>query len=191
MEVATHFSALAGRDLPFVEYAWEFCGLATMSVLDNTTLNSLFWIGANYNRPVVLPDTTGLSWREGILRCLESVRPQFRTSPPAALHSSPMASLFNVVDIMDMALPPEFSAPILSPSSPTSPLVPSSPPESPMSPLVPSNPPVPAPPERPPGPAPPELSWACSTLISPKKILPKLPASPWLPELPDPPWRPS
>ncbi|KAL0163850.1 hypothetical protein M9458_039603, partial [Cirrhinus mrigala] len=47
-------------DFPFVEYAWE-------SGLDNTTINSLFWIGANYYRPVDLPDTTGLSWREGIL----------------------------------------------------------------------------------------------------------------------------
>ncbi|KAL0159579.1 hypothetical protein M9458_043304, partial [Cirrhinus mrigala] len=51
--------------------------------LDNATINSLFWIGANYSRPVDLPDTTGLSWREGIHRCLESVRPQSRTSPLA------------------------------------------------------------------------------------------------------------
>ncbi|KAL0153336.1 hypothetical protein M9458_051374, partial [Cirrhinus mrigala] len=30
--------------------------------------------------------TTELSWREGILRCLESVQPQSRTSPPANPH---------------------------------------------------------------------------------------------------------
>ncbi|KAL0182047.1 hypothetical protein M9458_021422, partial [Cirrhinus mrigala] len=48
------------------------------SGLDDATINSLFWIGANYYRPVDLPDTTGLSWREGILQCLESP-----TSPPA------------------------------------------------------------------------------------------------------------
>ncbi|KAI2660142.1 Cytochrome c biogenesis protein CcsA [Labeo rohita] len=77
MEVA----ALARRDLPFVEYAWEFCGLAMRSGLDDATINSLFWIGANYYCPVDLPETTGLSWREGILRCLESVQLQFRTSP--------------------------------------------------------------------------------------------------------------
>ncbi|KAL0173806.1 hypothetical protein M9458_029774, partial [Cirrhinus mrigala] len=70
MEVAACFSALARRDLPFVEYAREFCGLATMLVLDDATLNSLFWIGANYYHSVDLPDTTGLSWREGILQCL-------------------------------------------------------------------------------------------------------------------------
>ncbi|KAI2658485.1 Opioid growth factor receptor [Labeo rohita] len=77
------------RDLPFSEYAREFCGLAMMSGLDDSTINSLFWIGANYSRPVDLPDTTGLSWREGILRCLESVRPQSRTSPPAEQHPEP------------------------------------------------------------------------------------------------------
>ncbi|KAL0186331.1 hypothetical protein M9458_018001, partial [Cirrhinus mrigala] len=83
MEIAARFSTLARRDLPFVEYAWEFCGLAMMSGRDDATINSLFWIEANYYRPVDLPDTTGLSWREGILRCLESVRPQSRTSPLA------------------------------------------------------------------------------------------------------------
>ncbi|KAI2662474.1 Zinc metalloprotease ZmpB [Labeo rohita] len=92
MEVATHFSALAHRDLPFVEYAREFCGLAMMSGLDDATINSLFWIEANYNRPVDLPDTTRLSWREGILRCLESVRPQSRTSPSAVPKSRPPAT---------------------------------------------------------------------------------------------------
>ncbi|KAL0188679.1 hypothetical protein M9458_015778, partial [Cirrhinus mrigala] len=85
MEVVARFSTLARRDLPFVEYAREFCPgrLAMMSGLDDATINSLFWIGANYSRPVDLPDTTGLSWREGILQCLERVRPQSRTSPPA------------------------------------------------------------------------------------------------------------
>ncbi|KAL0195201.1 hypothetical protein M9458_008773, partial [Cirrhinus mrigala] len=38
------------RDLPFVDYAWE-------SGLDDATINSLFWTGANYYRPVDLPDT--------------------------------------------------------------------------------------------------------------------------------------
>ncbi|KAI2654752.1 Acetyl-coenzyme A carboxylase carboxyl transferase subunit beta [Labeo rohita] len=82
MEVAVCFSTLACRDLPFVEFAREFCGLAMMSGLDDATINSLFWIGANYSSPVDLPDTTGLSWREGILRCLERVWLQSRTSPP-------------------------------------------------------------------------------------------------------------
>ncbi len=51
--------------------------------------SSLFWIGANYYQPVDLPDTTGLCWREAIIRCLESIYPLSRTpqdpepSPPS------------------------------------------------------------------------------------------------------------
>ncbi len=82
METAVRFSALA-RDLPLVEYAWEFCRFA-VHTLDDATLNFLFWIGTNYYRPVDLPETTGLSWREGILRCLECVQPRSRTSPPSS-----------------------------------------------------------------------------------------------------------
>ncbi|KAL0162611.1 hypothetical protein M9458_042007, partial [Cirrhinus mrigala] len=44
------------------------------------TLNSLFWIGANYHRPIDLPDTTGLCWREAIIWCLENVWPRSRTT---------------------------------------------------------------------------------------------------------------
>ncbi len=92
MEIAARFSALARRDLPFLEYAREFCELAMITALDDATLNSLFWIGANYYRPVDLPDNTGLSWREGILRCLESVQPRSRTSPPSSSSAVPQSS---------------------------------------------------------------------------------------------------
>ncbi|KAL1273032.1 hypothetical protein QQF64_028894 [Cirrhinus molitorella] len=40
--------------MEYVEYAREFCGLALITALDDATLNSLFWIGANYHRPVDL-----------------------------------------------------------------------------------------------------------------------------------------
>ncbi|KAL0198165.1 hypothetical protein M9458_006705, partial [Cirrhinus mrigala] len=66
------------RDLPFVE-------LAMMSGLNDATINSLFWIGATYNHPVDLLDTTGLSWREGIPM---NVRPQSRTVDRSAQHPS-------------------------------------------------------------------------------------------------------
>ncbi|KAL0173905.1 hypothetical protein M9458_029873, partial [Cirrhinus mrigala] len=105
------------------------------------------------------------------------------SSPPAALRSSPpalpMASQSYIVDIMDMALPLEFTATILS----------LTPPES-------STPPVPAPPERPPRP------WGghipVAIVVGPKVKAteavqpwpPELSAPPWLPELPDPPWPP-
>ncbi|KAL0151521.1 hypothetical protein M9458_053173 [Cirrhinus mrigala] len=68
METISSFAALARKDLPFVEHAQEFCSLAEATVLDDDTINSLFWIGPHYHRPVDLPDTSGLSWREGILR---------------------------------------------------------------------------------------------------------------------------
>ncbi len=82
MEVAACIFALSHRDLPFYEYAGEFCRLAVGTALDDAAINHLFWLGANYHRPVDLPDTTGLSWREGIFQCLGSVRA--RTSPSSA-----------------------------------------------------------------------------------------------------------
>ncbi len=48
---------------------------------DDAALNSLFWIWANDHRTVDLPDTTGLSWRKAIIRCLESVYPRSRAQP--------------------------------------------------------------------------------------------------------------
>ncbi|KAL0151375.1 hypothetical protein M9458_053369, partial [Cirrhinus mrigala] len=131
-----------------------------------------------------------------------------RSSPPASC----VASLINHEDIMDLALPMGFEAPILSPSpasllvlssqperppdpAPPEPAPSEHPPERPPEPAPPEHPPVPEPPERPPEPAPaerpppepapaesptpehppvpapPDLSQACRTLISPKKIL--------------------
>ncbi len=74
----------ACSDLQLEEFAREFSRLAVWTGLNDAALNSLSWIGANYHRPVDLPDITGLSWRQGILWCLESVQPRSKTSPPAA-----------------------------------------------------------------------------------------------------------
>ncbi|XP_042570873.1 uncharacterized protein LOC122135491 [Cyprinus carpio] len=46
-----------------------------------TMLCSMFWIRANYYRPVDLPDNNGLSWREAIIQCLESVYVRSRGQP--------------------------------------------------------------------------------------------------------------
>ncbi len=79
----------------------EFCGLAKAKALDDATILSLFWHGANSHRPVDLPETTGLSWREGIFRCLESVLTRAGTSLlssvahsslPSAVNSSPLSA---------------------------------------------------------------------------------------------------
>ncbi len=83
MDAASRFAALARKGLPFYEYAGEFCKLAVATAWDDTTLNRLFWFGANHQRPMDLPDTTGLSWREGVFQCLGSVRARARTSLPS------------------------------------------------------------------------------------------------------------
>ncbi len=79
MESTAQFAALAHRDL-FYEYAGEFFGDAAATAWDDTTLNSLFWLGANCHHPVDLPDTTGLSLREGVFRCLGSVHRKLHNS---------------------------------------------------------------------------------------------------------------
>ncbi len=42
------FAVLARRELPFYEYARKFCKLAAVTMVDDATLNQLFWLGANY-----------------------------------------------------------------------------------------------------------------------------------------------
>ncbi len=90
VEVAAQIIAPARLDLPLIEYSWEFCRIAKAIAFDDATILSLFWHGANLHRLVDLPDTTGLKWREGILRCLESFLPWARASPPAIVRSSHM-----------------------------------------------------------------------------------------------------
>ncbi len=74
MEFAACAFALSRRNLPFVEFAGEFCGLAAVSELHDAAILLLFQLGANYQRPMDLPDTTGMCWREGIYQCPTRVR---------------------------------------------------------------------------------------------------------------------
>ncbi len=110
MEFAAGVLALIRRDLPFVEYTAEFCGLAAVSKLHDATILHLFRLGACYHHPIDLPDTTGLSWREGIYRCLGSFRSRVETSP-----------------LLSPLVPPSsYSSPLVPSNSSVSPLVPSS-----------------------------------------------------------------
>ncbi len=127
MEATTLFTALARLDLPFYEYAGEFCKLAAATAWDDTTLNKLFLLWANCHRPVDLPDTTGLSWREAVFRCLGSVRARARTSPPSS--AAP-------------ASPPPFAAPCSPPPSVASSIPPSAGNSTPPSMAIPSRPSV-------------------------------------------------
>ncbi len=137
---------LAHIDLPFYVYAKEFCKLAMATTEDYATINQLFWLGANYNRPVDLQDTTGLNSREGVFWCLGSVRSGARISPPPfAAHASPPA-----VHVARL--------PVEAPSKPESahlehPQVFAFP-EHPQVSALPERPPKPAPRQRPPEPTP-------------------------------------
>ncbi len=43
---------LARQDLPLLEYTVEFSQLDVLTAFNNAALNSLFWIGENYHRPI-------------------------------------------------------------------------------------------------------------------------------------------
>ncbi len=88
------------RDLPFVEYAWEFCGLAVYTAFDDTTLNSVLDRGqlpsphgpSRHHRtelegrdPLVSGECPALS--RTIPPSRPSAKPQ--SSLSAAAHSSP------------------------------------------------------------------------------------------------------
>ncbi len=96
-------SPLAGGISPSWSFAGEFCKLAAVTELHDAAILHLFRLGANYQRPMDLPDTTGLCWREGIYRCLGSYRSRVETSPrvsplarPAHLRLRWSAQLFFV-----------------------------------------------------------------------------------------------
>ncbi|KAL0152317.1 hypothetical protein M9458_052040 [Cirrhinus mrigala] len=67
----------------------ELCSLAMATALDDATVNSLFWIGANYYHPVDLADTTGLNWREEILWCQETHQPTQSLANPEPSQPTP------------------------------------------------------------------------------------------------------
>lgn len=75
MDYATKCTALACRSLHLLDFSVENHHAITCSN-DDETLKSVIWIGANYHKPVELPDTTGLDWMEAVIRCLESIYPR-------------------------------------------------------------------------------------------------------------------
>ncbi len=199
MDASSRFTALARQGLPFYEYAGEFCKLNAATAWDDATLNKLFWLGANHHRPVDLPDTTGLSWREGVFRCLASVRARARTSPPLfAAPASPPPFAPHASPPPSAALPlphtPPFAAkaglPAVSMASPPAVSM-ASPPAVPVASLPVAAPfrPVPAPRQRPPEPAPrqrpPEPApQQCPPVPAPWMRL-AVPAPPERPQVPD------
>ncbi len=119
METAACVIALARResfhkDLPFMENLWEFCGLTMATAFDDATILSLFWHRANYHRPVDLPDTTGLSWRE-----LSHCRPRLLQpcSHPGKLMLLSVAPPSPPPSVAQKYLPLLFAAPSSSPAA--------------------------------------------------------------------------
>ncbi len=190
MEFAACAFALSRRNLPFVEFAGEFCGLAAVSELHDAAILHLFRLWANYQRTMDLPDTTGLCWREGIYRCLGSYRSRVETSPrvsPLAPPSSSSSPL--VLPSSSSLVPPSSSSSLLVPERHREPALPERPPvPAPrLRPPVPAprqRPPVPAPRQRPPVAAPRKLTHASPLVPSGSPSFPLVPSSSTLPERP-------
>ncbi|CAM4732978.1 unnamed protein product [Leuciscus chuanchicus] len=73
---------------PQMDYAARFTAVSH----ENTNFLSftgIFRIGANYHYPVDLPDTSGLNYKEAIIRCLESVWSRSKTQPDPEPTSTP------------------------------------------------------------------------------------------------------
>lgn len=70
------FSTVAQITHNFLDFTECFCCLAVTCPYDDETLKSLFWIGANFHHAVQLPDNTALTWKEVIIRYLESILTQ-------------------------------------------------------------------------------------------------------------------
>ncbi len=92
MEFAACVLALSRRNLSFVEFAGEFCGLAAVTEMHDAAILHLFRLGASYHHPMDLPDTTGLCWREGIYRCLGSFWSRVGTSSSSSPRAPPSSS---------------------------------------------------------------------------------------------------
>ncbi|ROL48488.1 hypothetical protein DPX16_2195 [Anabarilius grahami] len=99
------FITVAQESHDFFHFALNFCVLARQTSLEDETIKDLFWIGANLYHATHLPDTTGLSWREAVFWCLESVRSRFRTRPDPEPSPSP-PRLTTPVPPADWKLPP-------------------------------------------------------------------------------------
>ncbi|ROI15644.1 hypothetical protein DPX16_20182 [Anabarilius grahami] len=62
-----------------------------LSELEDEELRKMYWIGASYYGPSELPDTTGLNWKEAMLKCVEFKRPRSRTLPNPVPNQRPTA----------------------------------------------------------------------------------------------------
>ncbi len=153
---ATIFFFQNGRDLD--DYVREYVDKCHLATFDDLTLIEEFWCGLEDDIHFVMP-RADLCWslRNYINFALWIARSAFSVdeaeTSPVSSHVdelTPVSAPVCISDLLDMALPPEFSVPTLTPesiqrrfpSSSKSPLVPSSlpqPPESPKSPLVPSS----------------------------------------------------
>ncbi|ROL42805.1 hypothetical protein DPX16_8551 [Anabarilius grahami] len=91
MDEWAKFIALAQESHDFFVYSSRFFLFAVSSQLEDEELRKLYRIGASYNGPCVLPDTTGLNWRETMLKCVEFKRPRSGTPPYPVPNQRPTA----------------------------------------------------------------------------------------------------
>lgn len=72
MDLVAAITSLHHRGLPLWECSIHFCELAILSMFDDTSSKTIYWVSVQSGQLVDLPEMGKITWREYVLTCLVS-----------------------------------------------------------------------------------------------------------------------